>query len=169
MPRFAAALQEEIRRLARKEVRVLTAVTRRAASQHRRDIAALKRHIRLLTRQVAVLEIVGRKQAALSPAPQPEVEKARFSPAWVKTRRERLKLSANDYGRLIGVSELTVYHWERGKSRPRKEALARLVAVKDIGRREALRRLEMLPENKKRPAAKRARRRVVKGRRKARR
>ena len=64
MPRFAAVLQEEIRRLARKEVRALTSVTRRAASQHRREIAALKRQARLLIRQVAVLETLARKHAA---------------------------------------------------------------------------------------------------------
>ncbi|MCY3021215.1 MAG: helix-turn-helix domain-containing protein [Planctomycetota bacterium] len=169
MPRFAAALQEEIRRLARKEVRSLTAVTRRAAAQHRRDIAGLKRQARLLARQVAALEVLGRRQAAIPPAPTTVVEKARFSPGWIKTRREKLKLSAKDYGRLIGTSALTVYKWEGGKSRPRKDALARLVAVKDIGRREALRRLEMLAGGQKRPAAKPAKKKATKGRRKARR
>ena len=169
MSRFAAALQEEIRRLARKEVKALTAVTRRAATQHRRDIAGLKRQVRLLTRQVAALETLARRQAALSPAPTPLVEKARFSPGWIKTRRQRLKLSAEAYGRLVGVSELTVYLWERGRSRPRKEALARLVAVKDIGRREALRRLEMLAGGKKRPTAKPVKKKAAQGRRRARR
>ena len=169
MPRFAAALQEEIRRLARKEVKALTAVTRRAAAQHRRDIASLKRQARLLTRQVAALETLARRQAAIPPAPAPLVEKARFSPGWIKTRREKLKLSAKDYGRLIGVSALTVYKWESGKSRPRKEALARLVAVKDIGRREALRRLEMLARENRRPAAKPVKKTATMGRRRTRR
>ncbi|MCY3020942.1 MAG: helix-turn-helix transcriptional regulator [Planctomycetota bacterium] len=169
MSRFAAALQQEIRRLARKEVRALTSVTRRAAAQHRRDIASLKRQVRVLTRQVAVLETLERKQAAIAPAPQPAAEKARFSPGWVRTRRARLGLSAEAYGKLIGVSPLTIYQWEHGKSRPRRNALARLVAVKDIGRREALQRLEMLAGNKKRQPAKRARKRAVRRPRKARR
>jgi DNA-binding transcriptional regulator YiaG len=169
MPRFAAALQEEIRRLARKEVKALTAVTRRAATLHRRDIASLKRQARLLTRQIAALEVLGRKQAAIAPAPTPVVEKARFSPGWIKTRRGKLKLSAKDYGRLIGASALTVYTWESGKARPRKEALARLVAVKDIGRREALRRLEMMAGDKKRPAAKPVKKKAGKTRRRTRR
>ena len=125
----------------------------------------LKRQVRLLTRQVAALEVLGRGQAAIPPAPTPLAEKARFSPGWIKTRREKLKLSANDYGRLIGVSALTVYKWEGGKSRPRKEALARLVAVKDIGRQEALRRLETLAGEKKRPAAKPVKKKATKGRR----
>jgi len=64
---------------------------------------------------------------------------------WITTRpTRRLGLSAADYARLVGVSSLTIYNWEHGKSRPRKEQLAALVAVRGIGKREALRRLELL-------------------------
>jgi DNA-binding transcriptional regulator YiaG len=118
---------------------------------------------------VAALETLARRQAAIPPAPTPLVEKARFSPGWIKTRRHRLELSAEAYGRLVGVSGLTVYLWERGQSRPRKEALARLVAVRDIGRREALRRLEMMPGGKKRATAKPGKKKATKGRRRTRR
>jgi len=52
-----------------------------------------------------------------------------------------LNLSAADYGKLIGVSALTIYHWESGKSRPRKAQLAVLTAVRGIGKREALKRI----------------------------
>ena len=42
--------------------------------------------------------------------------------------------------------QLTIYNWEKGKTRPRKEQIAALVAVRGIGKREALRRLELLAE-----------------------
>ena len=157
MSQFVAALHEEIRRLARKEVRALTSVTRRAASQHRREIAALKRQLRQLSRQLSALETLGRKQVLTAPAAELVDGKARFSPGWIKVRRTRLKLSAQEYGKLIGVSGQTIYKWELGKGRPRAGALARLLAVKGIGRREARLRLEMLAGNKKAPAAKRGR------------
>ena len=144
MPRFAAALQDEIRRLARKEVRSLTGVTRRAATQHRRDIADLKRQVTTLTKLVKTLDALERKRVPAQAALESAVEKARFSPKWIKSRREKLSLSAESYAKLIGVSGLSVYNWELGKSVPRKDALAKLVAVKSIGRREALRRLENL-------------------------
>ena len=147
MPRFAAALQDEIRRLARKEVKALTGVTRRAAVQHRRDIADLKRQVHKLSKLVNVLDALERKRAPTQAAPESAVEKARFSPSWIKTRRERLNLSAESYAKLVGVSGLTVYNWEKGKSKPRNDALAKLVAVKGIGRREALRRLELTKQN----------------------
>lgn len=164
MPRFAAALQDEIRRLSRKEVKALTAVTRRAAVQHRRDIADLKRSVLRLTKQVNMLDKLERKRAPAQAAPE-SAEKARFSPKWIKSRRQKLNLSAESYAKLIGVSGLSVYNWELGKSKPRKDALAKLVAVKDMGRREALRRLEALNVTKKTKAPRKLRKSKRKGRR----
>lgn len=153
MPRFLTALQDEIRRLSRKEVKAQTGVTRRAAAQNRRDIAGLKRHLRQIQQKLAAFEVLERKHAAVQPATADEVERARFSPRWIRARRNRLKLSAAEYGKLIGVSGLTVYNWELAKSKPRREALAALVALKNLGRREALKRLEVLTgSNKKKDA-----------------
>jgi hypothetical protein len=43
MPNIASVLREEILRFAREETRNENAATKKAAAQHRRDIAALKR------------------------------------------------------------------------------------------------------------------------------
>ena len=64
-----------------------------------------------------------------------------FSPDAVYAERERLELSAADYGELVGVSMLTIYNWEKGKSFPREKLLAKWLDVKGIGKREAWRRL----------------------------
>ena len=64
-------------------------------------------------------------------------------------QRKRLKLSAADFGKLVGVSGLTVYNWEHGKARPRKVRLAALVAAREMGRREALAKLEVLKVDRK--------------------
>jgi DNA-binding transcriptional regulator YiaG len=69
-------------------------------------------------------------------------KKIRFSARSVKAQRKQLGLSGRDYGKLVGVSGWTIYHWESGKSRPRKAPLARCVAVRGIGKREAAKRLE---------------------------
>ncbi len=44
----------------------------------------------------------------------------------------------------LGVTAQTIYNWEQGKSKPRAEQFASLVAVRDFGQREALKRLELL-------------------------
>ena len=63
-------------------------------------------------------------------------------------------MSAANYAKLVGVSPLTIYNWEQGKTRPRKEQLAALVAVRGIGKREALAKLELLKAKEKKAASK---------------
>ena len=62
----------------------------------------------------------------------------KFSPKAVAAERERLGLSAQDYGELVGVSQMTVYNWEKGRSTPRGDQLGRWLAVRGIGKKEAL-------------------------------
>jgi transcriptional regulator with XRE-family HTH domain len=57
-------------------------------------------------------------------------------------------LSAKDYGKLMGVSGLTIYNWEAGKSKPRRSQLPKIVSVRGIGKREAMQRLGMGQEPK---------------------
>ena len=76
------------------------------------------------------------------------MESVRFSARSVKAQRSRLGLSAADYGKLVGVSGLTIYNWEHDKSRPRQAQLAALVAVRGIGKREALLKLAELTVKK---------------------
>ncbi len=55
MPNLANTLKDEIIRLARKELRSETNAVKKATSQHRSDIAALKRQVAELQRQIARL------------------------------------------------------------------------------------------------------------------
>ena len=142
MTNLATALKEEIRRLARKEIRAETLQTKRSSAQHRRDIAALKRQVRDLTKEVAYLKRQDQKRAARPAAA--DANGVRFSPSWVAGHRERLELSAADYATLVGVSSLTIYNWEKGKTRPGREQLAAWGAVRGLGKREAWKRLESL-------------------------
>lgn len=141
MPNFAAALKREIRRLARKEIKAEIDPTKQSLARHRREINELKHTIRTQAREIARL----RAQEGIAsgqPRTDEAEEKVRFSSRSVRAQRSRLELSAADYGKLIGVSGLTVYNWEHGKSRPRRAQLAQLVAVRGIGKREARARLD---------------------------
>ena len=143
MSKIASVLKEEITRLARKEVNARTKALRKASAQYRREIAQLKRHADALSNQVAFLEQQERKRAAKG-VPATNVKGKRFSRWGLKTHRETVGLSAADYAKLVGVSAQTIYNWEQGKSKPRDEQLVSLVAVRDLGKREALKRLELL-------------------------
>ena len=125
MTTIATVLKHEITRLARKEVRALTAATRKASTQYRRDIAELKRQVRALSTQVAYLDRQERKRAA-KPVPEASAKGKRFSADGLRAHRSRVDLSAADYAELVGVSGQTIYNWESGQSKPRPQQLAAL-------------------------------------------
>ena len=142
MPNLAAVMKDEIRRLARKEIKDLTATAKRSVAQHRKDITELKHQVRDLTREVAYLRRQEHKRVATAPASEPAVT-PRFSPGWVEAHRHRLQFSAADYGHLVGVSALTIYNWEKGKTKPGRQQLAAWAEVRTLGKRDAMKRLEM--------------------------
>ncbi len=140
---FAAALKQEITRLARKEIKTNTDSTRRAVPQFRRDIAELTRGVKAMERRLAALER-GEKKRLGQPVASDLAEGARFAPRWVRSHRERIGFSQADYAVLVGVSPMTIYNWEHGKTKPGKAQLAALVAVRRLGKQAAERRWEML-------------------------
>ncbi len=143
MPNLASVLKDEIRRLARKEAREQVASLRSASAQYRRDIAALKRANKALSGKVAHLEAALRKGKAAA-ANVENGHQVRFAPQWVSSHRQKLGLSQADYGMLVGVSPMTIYNWEKGKSRPQAKQLAAWGTVKAMGKRQALRELEAM-------------------------
>jgi DNA-binding transcriptional regulator YiaG len=150
MPNIASVLKDEIRRLAKREIKANTTPTKRAVAQYRRDIAKLKRQMTAQAKEIGLLKAQEKKRLGQPEAKgDEELEGVRFSARSVKAQRKRLKLSAADYGKLVGVSGLSVYSWESGKSRPRQKQLTALVAVRGLGRREAVKKLEMLKADAK--------------------
>jgi len=148
MPNILPSLNEHIRRLARREIRSQTSSTKRATAHYRRDIAALKRLVKLLTTRLSYLE-KHNSGAVPAPAAGEPPANTRFRADGLRSHRARLDLSAKDFGRLVGVSGLTVYNWEAGKSRPRKRQLAALIAIRGIGKRDAEKRLATSGKKKK--------------------
>jgi DNA-binding transcriptional regulator YiaG len=159
MTTLALALKDEIRRLARKEIKAQTGRTARAVAQYRREIARLKRQQHEQEKKIAFLAAHARKTLQ-SPAAVAELNgEARFSARSVKAQRQRTGLSAADYAKLVGVSSLTIYNWEQNKTRPREEQFAALVALRGLGKREAQAKLELLAAAERKPARKTRRRR----------
>ena len=73
MPNINAVVNEQIRRLARREITANTKVIKRATGHYRRDIAALKRQVAQLIKLVGTLQ----KQM---PAPSPTLGSAPTAP-----------------------------------------------------------------------------------------
>ena len=143
MPNIAGVLKEEISRIARKEIRTETISLKRASSQYRRDIAQLKRHVSNLQRRMTLFEKQV-PQNAPSQVTGADARGVRFTAKGLCSQRKRLGLSAADYGKLIGVTAQTIYSWENGLSRPRRQQLPALASIRPMGKREAQARLEQL-------------------------
>ncbi|MEM9882298.1 MAG: helix-turn-helix domain-containing protein [Planctomycetota bacterium] len=148
MPNLNSVLGEEIRRLARKEIKVQIEPLQKANSRYRAEIAELKRRIAENERGLGRVGKQVAKSAgqSVSGASAESAKLPRFSAAWVKKHREKLGLSAADYGKLAGVSGLTIYNWEKGESNPREKQLLAWGEVRTLGKREARKRLEAMEE-----------------------
>jgi len=143
MPNIGTVLRDEIAKLSRRETRRQVDPAKKATAQHRRDIAELKRQVAQLERQVALLS---RRTLGAPPTVPSDATAtpARFSAKGLRSQRSRLGLAATDFGKLLGVSAQSVYNWERELARPRGEQLAKLAALRGVGKREAGERLKQL-------------------------
>lgn len=135
MSNIATALKEEIIRLARKETRSETEKLRKASAQYRAEIAALKKRTATLEQQLSRLEKSNNRKVEVKPNTE-ETGKARFTSKGFKSLRKRLGLSAVETGQLLDVSVPTIYNWETGNAVPREKQLAKIVALRGMGKRE---------------------------------
>ena len=143
MPNIASVLKQEISRIARREIRSETASLKKASAQYRRDIAELKRQVSSLQRRIPLLE-KHMSQNAPSQVTGADATNVRFTAKGLCSQRKRLGLSAADYGKLVGVTAQTIYSWENGLSRPRKQQLPALASIHPMGKRAVQARLEQL-------------------------
>jgi DNA-binding transcriptional regulator YiaG len=138
MANIASLLKSEISRIARKEVRAETQTLKKASAQYRSDIAALKRRVAEQDRLIARLK----KSKPVAAAERGEdAPQRRFRADGFASLRKKLGLSAADMGKLLGVSLQTVYHWEKGQSRPRASQMQGIAEVRKLGKRGAAARL----------------------------
>ena len=156
MPNVGTVLREEITRLSRREIRKQTEHTKKSSAQHRHDIAALNRKVFELERKVAQLtrRVSGPQHLSVSASGNGSTTSIRFVAKGLRSHRNRLGLSAGDFGKLLGVSANSVYAWESGVTTPRREQVAKIAQVRGIGKREALKRLEEGRATRSRPRRK---------------
>jgi len=137
MPNIATALREEIKRLSRQQSRTQIGPTKKVTSIHGRDIALLKRQVTLLERQVKSLMRRSPNTSSDTQTTVPEL-KVRFAPKGLRSQRDRLGLSAESLGKVLGVSAQSVYNWESGKARPRRDQIAKLSQLRKVGKRQVM-------------------------------
>lgn len=162
MPDIGKVLKDEIRRLARKELRVATDVLRRDKFALKRAVAQLKRRVAQLERESRRLAAAASKRQAEAPSVAPEAgEKARLTSRTIRSLRRKMRLSQAEFAKLVGVSTFAVHRWEHrpGKLCLRRRTRLALLAVRGLGAREARARLNELAASKSAPSKRTRRRR----------
>lgn len=141
MPNVATVFKAEISRVARKESRAETESLKKQVAAHRTAIAILRRRLDSLERALKSQSRGSRRAAAETVGEDESGPQIRFSAKGLATHRQRLGISAADMAKLLGVSALSVYKWESGKTRPRDRQLASIAAVRKLGKREVMKQL----------------------------
>lgn len=144
MPNIASVLKVEVLRLAGKAVRS-------AVHPLRSEKIALKKAVRDLRKRVLRLE----KDNELLLAEQERYRKLlvsvipadalriRVTAKGMRSLRRKLGLTQVEFAKLLGVTSQTIWMWERkrGSLRVKDETKKRIYAARDIGAREARRRI----------------------------
>ena len=135
MANIQQLLNEEIRRLARKEVITVEKELKAQLSEMRKTISELKSKIKVLEKA----------NAAAAPAPAAETadnsqlgtaKTLRITAERITAWRKKLGLNCAQYAKLLDVSPLSVCHWENGKTTPREAQKKRIAELRDMGKRE---------------------------------
>ncbi len=147
MPNIGQVFKDEIRRLARKEIRAANTALKsdntalkRAVSQLKRQVATLERDARLLKAAEKRL----REDAKSTKTTSDELDPIRFTAKGIRSLRRRLGISQAELAQLVDVSAQAVYIWENkdGRLNLRSGSKAAMAELRTIGAREARRRLE---------------------------
>ena len=145
MPNIASILKSQISRVARKEVRGETQGLKKAVGAYRAEIAAPKQRTQALEQELRRLSHVAAKSAPVV-ANEVSSHALRFSAKGLASQRQRLALSADDCGLLVGASGQSIYNWEASKARPRAKHLPAIATLRTLGKKDAVARLATLRE-----------------------
>jgi DNA-binding XRE family transcriptional regulator len=157
MPNIGKTIKEEIVRLARKENKSATRPLRSSAAAFRKGIAALKQQVAALEKQIKQLQKGPSAPVLAGNEPESGDRKARITAKGLRSLRKALRLSGEEFGKLLGVSTQAVYSWERkeGPVRLRQTTRAAVLAARGLGAREA--RARLAEKGVTKPAEKKAR------------
>ena len=136
MPDVKQVLQDEIRRLAKKEVKQSVLPLVKTLGELKRKIAQLEKALNASEKKNAA---PAAEKTAAAPAGKetlvPE-KKNRFNGKRIVRLRKRLHLSQAELAEMVGVNMFSVSHWELGKNIPRQAQQEKLALISAMPRKE---------------------------------
>ena len=149
MAKFVGLLQEEISRLARKEVTKSQKSLKKTAVDVRKESSELKKRVKSLEKAVEALQkAVGvEKQAKEMPSTE-EVKGKKIQPRSIATLRKKHGLSVLKMAELLDISNKSLDRWEKGIGKPQSESKKNLLAFKKLSKSEVKKMLAALKTKK---------------------
>lgn len=145
MSTLMAVMKDEIRRIARKEIRAMTTGLKKDQTAFRKAVAGLRRQTKEHSSVIRQLLRVATKQAKMTTIAPEAAERGKgwVTAKGIRARRKKLKLSQAQFGKLIGVSGKTVLKWEHSSGPLKFQSRTRRawLAIRGLGIREARLRL----------------------------
>lgn len=156
MSNIQKILAGEIRRLARKEIKAAIAPLAQQNKAMKEQLAAQAKLLKELSKAVASASAPAKAAPAAkeTPAEQLAAKKAskrRFRPSDLVAFRKKYAFSQRIVAKLLSTSLVTVTNWENGHAVPRPAMLAKINALRKMGKRQLL---KLVPEETKKAARK---------------
>jgi len=168
MPNYVKALQEEISRLARKEVAQSQKSLKKASVSLRKENSELRNRVKALEKIVAGLQkTVGCGKEAKEMPSAEEVKGVKIQPRSIATLRKKHGLSILKMAQLLDINNKSLDRWEKGIGKPQAESKKKLLAFKKLSKSEVKKMLAALKTQKveaaepAKKAAKKAKKAVV--------
>ncbi len=130
MPNVVQIMRDEIRRVARKEIR---SESTSLINQVRKLRETVKKQNQTITQlQKSLVKLSPQSTAVVLGDSDDEQPRARITPASIKRQRTKLKLSQRELGKLLGVTATTVVRWETGTCKPRATHQAQIAELRNM-------------------------------------
>jgi helix-turn-helix protein len=158
---LASALKAEVRRLAAKEVQKGL----RSVRALQRQIKKLKLASRANRRGLRAVERSFGRLESRVPSGGRRGRRARLSGEDIRSLRARLRMTREQFAKLLGVSPGSIFGWETGRTVPRGRSMTRVLEVRKMGVRRA--RAQVSPAARRRGRTPGRKRRVTRRRKAA--
>ncbi len=151
---------EEIRRLARKEIKAALAPWIQQNKMLKQQLAKQNQMLKTLSKNAAKsapVSAAGLADSQTAPtgkdasSGQSKSRKPVFRPAQLVAFRKKFSLSQKTLAKLLSVSLVSVTNWENGHSVPRMAMTAKINELRKMGKRKLT---ALLPENARKPRGK---------------
>jgi len=139
MSKLMIVMKDEIRRIARKEIKAAIGGLKKDRAALKRTATELKRRITAQGKIVDALAEAVDRQTRQVVLPGARQDKARVTARGVRALRRKLKLSQADFGKLVGVNGITIMKWEHqaGPLQMRVKSRQAYLSIRNIGIKEA--------------------------------